>query len=285
MKIGFIGTGVMGNAMCVNLLKGGNQLYIYTRTKEKAQNLIELGAIYVESPKEIAKDSDIIMTMVGYPRDVQEVYLGANGIIHGISKGKICVDFTTSSPKLAQEIAQEFGKLNVDVLDAPVSGGDIGAQNASLSIMVGGEKTCFNQMLPVFEQIGKQIVYQGQSGNGQQTKMMNQIALAGSILGAMELVAYAKMVNMDPKQVLESVKYGAAGSVAMDVYLTRIFAEDFEPGFYIKHFVKDLKIAIDVCHEHNIELPGLEVAYKLYKKLEDQGLGDLGTQALIKAYE
>ncbi len=285
MKIGFIGTGVMGNAMCVNLLKANNELFIYTRTKKKAQNLIDLGAKYAKNPKEVAKNSDIIMTMVGYPKDVESVYLGDGGIIEGISSGKICIDFTTSSASLAKKIAKEFNKFNVSVLDAPVSGGDIGAKNATLSIMVGGDKKSFEILQNIFKQIGEQIIYQGESGNGQQTKMMNQIALAGSVLGAMELVAYAKMVNMDPQKVLESVKYGAAGSVAMDVYLNRIFKNDFEPGFYIKHFVKDLKIAIDECHEHNVNLPGLEVAYKLYKQLEDEGFGDLGTQALIKAYE
>ncbi len=285
MKIGFIGTGVMGNAICQNLIKAGYDLNINTRTKSKAENLIELGANYFDTPEKLAEQSDIIMTMLGYPKDVEDVYFGSNGLIRGIEDGKICVDLTTSEPTLASNIAEEFSKFNVPVIDAPVSGGDIGAVNGTLTIMCGGDEKTFNELQDIFDVIGSKAILQGPAGSGQHTKMMNQIALAGSVIGAIELLVYANEMNMDPRQVLESVKYGAAGSSAMNVYCERILDGDFAPGFYIKHYVKDLKIALDECEKHQIKLPGLELAYKLYKQLEDADYGDLGTQALIKAYE
>ncbi len=285
MKIGFIGTGVMGNAICQNLIKAGYELNINTRTKSKAENLIELGANYIDTPKELAEQSDIIMTMLGYPQDVEDVYFKEAGLINGVTAGKICVDLTTSKPSLAKEIATEFTKLDVPVIDAPVSGGDIGAINGTLTIMCGGDEQAFNQLENIFDVIGNKAILQGVAGSGQHTKMMNQIALAGSVIGAIELLVYAEAMKMDVRQVLESVKYGAAGSSAMNVYCERILDGDFAPGFYIKHYVKDLKIAIEECEKHNIKLPGLELAYKLYKQLEDVDYGDLGTQALIKAYE
>lgn len=285
MKIGFIGTGVMGNAICQNLIKAGYELNIYTRTKSKAENLIALGADYFETPKEIAATSDIVMTMLGYPQDVREVYLGENGLIEGAYANQVYIDMTTSLPTLAQEIAEKFSELNVAIIDAPVSGGDIGAVNGTLTIMCGGTEEAFKQVSPIFDAIGDKAILQGSAGSGQHTKMMNQIALAGSVIGAIELLVYADTMQMDARQVLESVKYGAAGSSAMNVYCERILNGDYEPGFYIKHYVKDLKIALEECEKQNLQLPGLKLAYELYKKLEDAGDGDLGTQALIKAYQ
>ncbi len=285
MKIGFIGTGVMGNAICHNLINAGFELNIYTRTKSKADNLIELGANYYNTPQEIAEHSDVIMTMLGYPDDVKEVYLGEAGLKSGVKEGQLLIDLTTSKPSLAKELYEVFHANGQFVLDAPVSGGDTGAKNATLTIMCGGDTEAYEMAKPIFDVIGSTSILQGPAGSGQHTKMMNQIALAGSVIGAIELLVYADSQNMDARQVLESVKYGAAGSAAMNTYCDRILNGDMEPGFYIKHYVKDLGIAIEECQKQNLYLPGLNLAYELYKKLEDMGDGDLGTQALIKAYQ
>lgn len=285
MKIGFIGLGVMGNSIVNNLIDANHELFIYTRTSSKALNLIKKGATYCSSPAQVTKMSDIIMTMVGMPEDVEDVYLSKNGIISEITSEKICVDLTTSTPNLAIKLSKIFKEKNVDILDAPVSGGDLGAKNATLTIMVGGTKEAYDKMLPIFKIIGSQIVHQGKSGNGQHTKMCNQICLAGNMLGAIELIVYARTVGLNINSVLESVEKGSAGSTAMSLYAKRILNDDYEAGFYIKHYVKDLKIAIDVCEKHNILLPGLEIAHTLYKKLQNDGFENLGTQALIKAYK
>ena len=285
MKLGFIGIGVMGNAICKNLINSGYELNIYTRTKNKAQEILDMGANYMESPKEVALNSQIIFTMVGYPKDVEEIYYSENGIFYGISSGKIVVDLTTSTPTLAKKIAEDFNAIDVETLDAPVSGGDKGAKNATLTIMVGGCETTFNIVRPIFDVIGKTVVLQGKSGSGQHTKMCNQIALAGNMLGAIELIVYAKHAGLDPNLVIESVNSGSAKSAALDLYASRILDNDYEAGFYLKHFVKDLSIAINEIKLAGIDLPCLNTAYRVYKLLEDDGLGELGTQALIKYYE
>lgn len=284
MKIGFIGIGVMGNHIVNNMLKNNHEVYCYTRTKSKAEEVIKNGAIYLNSYIEVANMCDIIFTIVGYPSDVYEVYLGENGFINTNIEGKIFVEMTTSTPTLAIDIYNQFKNKGAQVLDAPVSGGDMGAKNATMTIMCGGEENTFNTVLPIFEVIGKTYILQGKAGSGQHTKMCNQIALAANMCGVMEYITYATKVGMDPQKVFESIAYGSAGSSAMTIFVPRIFNGDLDPGFYIKHFVKDLKIAIDEMKKLDTTLPTLQLACNLYEKLENDGLGDLGTQALIKYY-
>lgn len=284
MKIGFIGIGVMGNHIVNNMLANKHEVYCYTRTKSKAQEVINNGATYLNSYIEVADMCDVIFTIVGYPKDVEEVYLGEKGFINTNVEGKIFVEMTTSTPTLAIEIYNKFKAKGASVLDAPVSGGDMGAKNATMTIMCGGDETAFNTMLPIFEVIGKTYILQGKAGCGQHTKMCNQIALAANMCGVMEYITYATKVGMDPQKVFESIAYGSAGSSAMTIFVPRIFNGDLNPGFYIKHFVKDLKIAIDEMQKLDTKLPMLEQACKLYETLENEGLGDLGTQALIKYY-
>lgn len=285
MKIGFIGIGVMGSSIVSNLLKDNHEVYVYSRRKESAQKVESEGAIWLDTIADLTKKADIIMTMVGYPSDVKSIYFDENMIIDNLTAGKICVDLTTSSPKLAKEIAAACIKKGATALDAPVSGGDLGAKNGTMTIMVGGTQETYNKMLPIFKVIGGQCVLQGEAGSGQQTKMCNQIALAANMMGAVELIVYARKVGLDPERVLQSVASGSAGSTAMNLYTARIFVDDYTPGFFIKHFVKDLKIAIDETKALDFKLPSLELACQMYEKLENDGLGDLGTQALIKYYQ
>lgn len=282
MKIGFIGTGVMGSSMIQNLMNAGHQLYIYTRTKAKADKLIKKGANWVENPKEIAKNTEIIITMVGYPEDVREIYFGEDGIFEGVHEDTIAIDMTTSTPSLAKEIDAYARQLKMSSLDAPVSGGDIGAKNGSLSIMVGGNQQVYERALTVFEVLGKNIVYQGEAGSGQHTKMCNQIAIASNMIGVMEAIIYARKAGLDPETVLLSIENGAAGSWSLSNLVPRALKDDYSPGFFIKHFVKDMKIALDEAEKMNIELPGLQLAKSMYDKLIDAGEENSGTQALIK---
>lgn len=284
MKIGFIGSGVMGSSMITHLQNAGHELYVYTRTKAKAQTLIDAGCGWCDTPKEVAANSELVISMVGYPSDVEAIYFGENGVIEGIKPGSFIMDMTTSTPSLAIKMYEEFKKINVGVLDSPVSGGDVGAKNAALTIMCGGEQEVFNYLTPIMEVMGTKIVLQGNAGAGQHTKMCNQIALASNMVGLMEYITYAQHCGLDPEKVIESIGEGSAKSTAMGVYAPRIFTGDMEPGFYIKHFVKDLKIALDECEKMEIDLPGLTLAYTMYKKLEANDHGDLGTQALIKLY-
>ena len=277
MKIGFIGSGVMGTSMIGHLQNAGHELYIYTRTKSKAQELINNGCKWCETPKEVASNTELIISMVGYPSDVEAIYFGENSVIQGIKSGSYIMDMTTSTPSLAIKMYEEFKKINVGVLDAPVSGGDVGAKNAALTIMCGGDQEVFDKLTNIMEIMGSKIVLQGNAGAGQHTKMCNQIALASNMIGLMEYITYAQNCGLNPEKVIQSIGEGSAKSTAMGVYAPRIFTGDMQPGFYIKHFVKDLKMQID--------LPGLKLAYELYKKLEDNDHGDLGTQALIKLYE
>lgn len=284
-KIGFIGIGVMGNSMVKNLLKAGYEVTVFTRTKEKASEVISLGARWAETIVELAKHSEAVITMVGYPSDVKEVYLGENGLFNHLNKEAICIDMTTSSPSLAKEL-EGIGKNNhIYCLDAPVSGGDIGAKNGTLSIMVGGEKLVFDRVMPIFEVLGTNIVYQGPSGSGQHTKMCNQIAIASNMMGVCEALIYAKKSGLDPEVVLRSIHSGAAGSWSLQNLAPRILNDDFAPGFYIKHFIKDMGIAVEEAKRMNLSLPGLETSLNLYLELDKKGYSEHGTQALIKYWE
>lgn len=285
-NIGFIGVGVMGKSMVRNLMKNGYKLYIYTRTKSKVEDVIEEGAIWCDTIAECVKDAEVVMTMVGFPKDVEEVYFGANGIIENAKAGSYVIDMTTTSPKLSKKVYEAGTSKNLFVLDAPVSGGDVGAKNATLSIMVGGDKAVFDKCYPIFQAIGTKIIYQGPAAFGQHTKMANQIALAGAIAGVCEALSYAKRVGLDPQTMLNSISEGAAGSWQMSNMAPRILKNDFEPGFFIKHYIKDMKIASEEAKDVNLELDILNNVLRMYAELaEDEKLADLGTQALIKYYE
>lgn len=285
MKIGFIGTGVMGNSLVKHLLEAGHEVAIYTRTAKKAENLVALGAKLMESPRQAAEQAEALFTMVGYPTDVEQVYFGDNGILEGAKEGTVLVDLTTSQPKLAQRIYEAAKEKGLKSLDAPVSGGDVGAQNGTLSIMVGGEEAVFQETLPLFELLGQNIVYQGAAGAGQHTKMCNQIIIASNMVGVCESLIYAKKAGLDPEQVLRSISSGAAGSWSLSNLAPRIINSDFEPGFYIKHFIKDMKIAAEEAEAMGIDLPGLRQSLRMYESLAGKGFGENGTQALIKYYE
>lgn len=280
--VGFVGTGVMGRSMAANLMKAGITVCVYNRTREKAEDLIADGAIWKDTPGEVAKASDIVITMVGYPKDVEEVYFNANGLLANAQQGAYLIDMTTSSPALAKKIYQTAKDQGIFAMDAPVSGGDIGAREGTLSIMVGADKDAFEAMCPLFELLGKNIQHQGGAGAGQYTKMANQIAIAGNMMGVSEAIAYAKQVGLDPTHVLDSIATGAAGSWSLSNLAPRMIRGDFAPGFYIKHFIKDMGIAIESAEEAGLNLPGLTLAKQLYNQLAREGLEDEGTQALFK---
>ncbi len=285
MKVGFIGTGVMGNSLVKHLLNEGHEVSIYTRTAAKAQNLVEAGAEWHESPRLVAANSEVVFTMVGYPSDVEEVYFGEEGIINHAKEGTILVDMTTSKPELARKIFKEALKNGLSALDAPVSGGDIGAKNGLLSIMVGGEKTAFKQVQPLLDLFGGNIVYQGSAGSGQHTKMCNQIIIASNMVGVSESLIYALKSGLNPETVLLSISSGAAGSWSLSNLAPKMISRNFEPGFYIKHFIKDMRIALEEAEMMGLELPGLKLSLELFESLAQKGYGDKGTQALIVQYE
>lgn len=282
--VGFIGTGVMGKSMVRHLLQSGYPVHIYNRTKAKAVDLIGEGAIWEDSPREIAKKASVVMTMVGYPYDVEEVYLGEEGLIENAKEGTIFIDFTTSTPTLAKRIYEETKKRNMHSIDAPVSGGDIGAKEAKLAIMVGGDEEVFQACLPMLNLLGKNIILQGPAGSGQHTKMCNQIAIASNMIGVCEAIAYAQKSGLEPKRVLESIASGAAGSFSLSNLAPRMIEGNFDPGFYIKHFIKDMKIALEEAEAMKLEVPGLSLAKQMYEELAKQGEENNGTQALIKRY-
>ncbi len=282
--IGFIGIGVMGKSMAGHLLKGGYEVHVYTRTKSKAQELLDAGALWEENVEKLATKCNVVFTIVGFPPDVEEVYLGPAGLIANMNPGGYVIDMTTSRPELAVRIFEEAAEKNIAALDAPVSGGDIGAQKARLSIMVGGEKDAFDAIHPFFELMGNNIVYQGKAGAGQHTKMCNQIAIAAGMLGVCEAMAYAKKAGLDEKTVLRSIESGAAGSWSLSNLAPRIISGDFTPGFFVKHFIKDMTIAIESADAMGLDVPGLTLARELYQKLAMEGGEDNGTQALYKLY-
>ncbi len=284
MKIGFIGTGVMGRSMAHHLLDADYQLNVYNRTKEKADSLVEKGAVWKDSPAEIATSSDLIFTIVGYPEDVEEVYFGEDGIFQNLTANKIVVDMTTSIPALAQKISEKAREKGAYALDAPVSGGDIGAKEGRLTVMVGGEKETFEKVRPIVENFSSELRFFGPAGSGQHTKMVNQIMVAGTMTGMIEMFAYAQKAGLNLEEVVKTVSGGAAQNRSLDNYGSRIIKEDYSPGFFVKHFVKDLKIALNESKAMNLELPATQQAFELYKTLEDKGHGDEGTQALIKLW-
>lgn len=284
-RIGWIGTGVMGRWMCHHVMQKGFSATVYNRTKEKAQPLIDFGATFVHSPKEVAERSDVVFAIVGFPKDVREVFLGNNGALAGSKPGTILVDMTTSDPMLAKEIAETAKAKGVGVLDAPVSGGDVGAREARLSIMVGGEAEVFEAVKLAFEAMGKTIVHQGPAGSGQQTKMVNQILIANTMMGVCEALLYAYKAGLDPTTVLQSVGSGAAASAALNVLAPRMIKRDFEPGFYVDHFVKDMGIALAEAERSKLCLPGLALAKQLYQAVQAQGYARKGTQALLLSLE
>lgn len=284
MKIGFIGTGVMGSSMVRHLLNAEYEVHVYNRTKAKAMPLVDEGAIWEDTPALIAEKTDVIFTIVGYPADVEQVYLGEDGVFEGLSAGKIIVDMTTSTPALAADIAEKAAKIGVDSLDAPVSGGDLGAQKGTLTVMVGGSQAAFDKVTPAFEQFAGDLNLFGEAGSGQHTKMANQIMVAGTMTGLTEMMVYAEAAGLDLERVVKTVNGGAARNWSLENYGPRILKEDYSPGFFVKHFVKDLKIALDEAENMNLDLPATKQAYALYEKLADSGYADEGTQTLIKLW-
>lgn len=282
--IGFIGLGVMGKSMAAHLLKAGYEVFVYTRTKDKASELLSQGAKWADAPKEIAQNANVIISMVGYPSDVEEIYLGENGLIENGKQGTYLIDMTTSTPTLAVKIAEEAKKRGMESVDAPVSGGDIGARDAKLTIMAGGSSEAFEAVRPIFDILGSNVVHQGPAGSGQHTKMCNQIAIASNMIGVTEAISYAKKAGLDPDRVLRSISSGSAGSWSLSNLVPRMVEGDFEPGFYIKHFIKDMKIALDEAERMGMDAPGLSLSKSLYEGLAEAGEENSGTQALYKHY-
>lgn len=282
-RLGWIGTGVMGRSMASHLLASGYQLSVFNRTQSKAQPLIEKGAKWANSPREVAENSDIVFSMVGFPSDVRQTILADDGVLSGLSPGGVAVDMTTSEPNLAKEIAAEAETRQMVALDAPVSGGDIGAREARLSIMVGGDEHHFHLLKPLWECMGKTIVHQGGPGSGQHCKMANQILVGGIMISLCEALLYAARSGNNVDHVLQAVSSGAASSWSLVNLAPRIQKNDYAPGFFVEHFVKDLGIALLECERMNLQLPGLKLAHELYQRLEQEGDGRLGTQALIRS--
>ena len=284
-KIGFVGTGVMGSSMVLNLIKHGYELSVYNRTKSKAEACIAAGAKWCDTVAECAKDKDVVITIVGFPKDVEEVYFGENGILNAAKKGAYVIDMTTTSPMLSEKIYKTAAEKGIYELDAPVSGGDTGARNGTLAIMVGGDKAAFDECMPVFEAMGTNIRYEGKAGNGQHVKMANQIAIAGAVSGVAEAVRYAMAMGVDVDTMLDTISNGAAGSWQMSNNGPKMAKEDYAPGFYIKHFIKDMKIAIECADAKGVTLDVLKKVCDEYVQLENNGKGDLGTQAIIEYYK
>jgi len=284
MKIAFVGTGVMGQGMVANLLKAGHEVTVYTRTKAKADGLLALGAKWASSPAESARGVDIAISMVGYPNDVEEVWRGPQGFMSSAKPGCVLIDMTTSSPALARSLAVEASAKGFGPLDAPVSGGDRGAREGTLTIMAGGAQQDFDFAQPVFAAMGKTIVLQGGPGTGQLCKLANQIGIASGMIAMAEALAFARATGLNLETTLRSISGGGASSWALLNLAPRVLKGDFAPGFYVKHFVKDIGLALDVCREQKVSLPGLELAAKLYAEVVAAGEGDAGTQALARLY-
>ena len=290
--MGWVGTGVMGAAMCGHIMKAGfRHMTVYNRTKAKAQPLIDLGATWADTPKKVAEASDVVFTIVGFPADVREVYLGETGILAAAnSKGpsgspRIVVDMTTSPASLAREIAEVAAAKGVIALDAPVTGGDVGAKNGTLSIMVGGDEAALNAIRSLIEPMGKNIVYHGAPGSGQDSKMCNQIVIAGTMVGVCEALVYGKRAGLDLEKVLQSIGSGAAACFSLTAYWPRILKGDFNPGFFVEHIIKDMGIALEEARRMNLALPGLALVHQLYLATQAQGHGRRGTQSLVLALE
>ncbi len=281
--VGWIGTGVMGAAMCGHLVAAGYPVSVFNRTRARADELVRAGASWRESPQAVGAEAELVFTMLGYPTDVRTTILGDDGLLSAIAPGTLLVDMTTSEPSLAAEIAAAAAAVGVDSLDAPVSGGDIGARNATLSIMVGGPERAFARVLPLLEVIGATVVHEGEAGAGQHTKMVNQIAIASGMIGLCEALLYAYKAGLDVQRVLDTIGGGAAGSWSLANYSPRILRGDFDPGFKVDHFIKDLGIALAEATRMRLSLPGLALAEQLYVAASAQGDGELGTHSLIRA--
>lgn len=285
MKIAWIGTGVIGESMAGHLLDAGHELYVYNRTVSKTENLVKRGAKLLTEIKDAPLNADVVFTMVGYPKDVEGVYLGNDGLITTAKEGQVFVDMTTSSPTIAKKISEEFAKVGASALDLPVTGGDIGAKNGTLSIMVGGDKKVYEEkVLPLVKHLGKNITYFGEAGKGQYAKLANQIAIATTMISVAESFKFAKEVGLDLEDFFKTVSTGSGGSFSMTSYGPRILKNDFKPGFFVHHFIKDMRLALEECEKMNITLPGLEAAYKLYNELEEEVRNTNGTQAISKWY-
>jgi len=286
MKIAWIGIGVMGESMAGHLLDAGHELFVYNRTVSKTDGLVKRGATLLKEVKDAPLNADVIFSMVGYPKDVEEVYLGENGLIKTAKEGQVFVDMTTSSPTLAKKISEEFAKIGATALDLPVTGGDIGAKNGTLSIMAGGDKKVFEEtVLPLVKNFGKNITYFGEAGKGQYTKLANQIAIATTMISVAESFKFAKGVGLNLDDFFNIVSTGSGGSFSMTSYGPRILKGDFKPGFFIHHFIKDMRLALEECEKMNIKLPGLETAYEVYNELEEEVRNTNGTQAISKWYK
>ncbi|MEZ5038671.1 MAG: NAD(P)-dependent oxidoreductase [Saprospiraceae bacterium] len=284
-RIGWVGTGVMGISMVGHLLDNGYKATVYNRTKSKAQPAIAKGAVWADSPAAVAAASDVIFTIVGFPEDVEEVYFKKDGILSTANRGSVVVDMTTTRPSLAEDIFAYAQGIGVAAIDAPVSGGDVGAKNGTLSIMVGGDKEVVDEVMPLFEIMGKSIIYEGSAGAGQHTKMCNQITIAGTMVGVCEGLLYAYKAGLDLNVMLEAISGGAASCWTLSNLAPRVVNRNFEPGFYVEHFVKDMEIALDEAKRMNLFLPGLALVHQLYKAVEAQGYGKKGTHALMLALE
>ncbi len=284
LQIGFIGLGIMGRSMAGHLQRAGHHLHLYNRSRSGAETLLAAGATWHDTPGDVAANSDIVITMVGYPADVEAIYLGAGGLVERARAGALLIDMTTSSPELAERIAASAVLRGAQALDAPVSGGDIGARDAKLSIMVGGAQAAFDQALPVLRLMGASVVLQGGPGSGQHTKMCNQIVIASTMLGVCEGLAYALRSGLDPATVLSSISGGAAGSFLLAHMAPRMLKGDFAPGFFTEHFIKDMGIALHEAQRMQLDLPGLALAKRLYDQLAAQGHGRDGTQVLFQHY-
>jgi len=283
-KIGWIGTGVMGAPMCGHLLDGGYSMSVYNRSEEKTRDLVKRGATACSGPKEVAQNSDVVFTIVGYPSDVEAVILGEGGVVEGLSNGATIVDMTTSEPSLAKRIDESAKSKGATALDAPVSGGDVGARDGSLAIMVGGDRKVFDAVRPMFELMGSNIAYMGPAGAGQHTKMSNQILIASTMIGVVESLLYAFKAGNDLNEVIDVIGSGAASSWSINNLGRRIVKGDLNPGFFIKHFVKDMGIALDEARRMNLALPGLALSHQFYVSAMAVGLENLGTQGLYKVF-
>ena len=282
MKIGFIGVGVMGAPMVQNLMKKGHELSVYNRTKEKAAGVVAAGAKWCESAGACAKDQDVVITIVGYPKDVEEVYFAPGGILDSAAPGTVLIDMTTTSPRLSERIYAAAKEKGMTALDAPVSGGDVGAQKGTLAIMVGGDREAFDRMQEVFAAMGTNIRYMGGAGCGQHTKMANQIAISGCIAAVCEAIAYAEACGLKPQEMFDAISTGAAGSWQLTNNGQKIIDGNYAPGFYVKHFIKDMNIALEEAKDRDMPLDVLKLVRDKYDELAAAGGGDEGTQALIQ---
>ena len=277
--IGWIGTGVMGSSMCSHLLTAGYRVTVHSRTRSKAQPLLDRGAQWAESPRTVAAESDVLFTMVGFPQDVRAVYFSETGILAGARAGMILIDMTTTQPSLSREIAAAASAKDLSAIDAPVSGGDVGAKNAALSIMVGGDTTSVQAVMPLFELLGKKIVHQGGPGTGQQAKLCNQIVIAGTMVGVCESLLYGYKSGLDLNRMLDSIRGGAAACWTLDNLAPRILQRNFDPGFFVEHFIKDMGIALEDSKRMGLVLPGLTLVHQLYQTVQTLGHGRSGTHA------